>query len=259
MEQVSIQFLANSGVAVQYGLRRFLVDGIYGKNRFFTPPLKEIQKAVFGMDSPYRDMDYVLHTHRHTDHFSAAYLDEYAANNAVRRIFVPRSGPDPQSFLEDRAGLPKATRLGVLQEVELEPGQHASWQLETDCAVTYCRCRHLDHGTYPAVLHCAVLLTLGDRQLLFAADADPSEENAALFSSLGPLSAVFITPLFFVHPDGRKMLQRLAPKRIVLYHIPFAVDDSTGLRPLAEREVANYGPDLPSLVALTEPNQLMLL
>ena len=95
MEQVNIRFLANSGVYVQYRDCRFLVDGIYGKNRFFTPPLKEVQKAVFGMNSPYRDVDYVLHTHRHTDHFNAGYVDEYAVNNAVKRIFVPQGSPAP--------------------------------------------------------------------------------------------------------------------------------------------------------------------
>ena len=75
MATVSIQLVANSGVLVQYRGLRFLIDGIYGNNPYFTPPRKEIQKAVFGMNSPFRDVEFLLFTHRHTDHFDAAYTD----------------------------------------------------------------------------------------------------------------------------------------------------------------------------------------
>ena len=121
-----IQLAANSGVLVSFGGRRVLVDGIYGKNRFFSPPLKEVQRAVFGMDSPYRDVDFLLFTHRHTDHFDAAYTDEYARNNRVRGIYVPRVGADPASFLEDRRPLPKAAEQGVLHELSPEKEQALS-------------------------------------------------------------------------------------------------------------------------------------
>ena len=171
-----IQLAANSGVLVSFGGRRVLVDGIYGKNRFFSPPLKEVQRAVFGMDSPYRDVDFLLFTHRHTDHFDAAYTDEYARNNRVRGIYVPRAGADPASFLEDRRPLPKAAEQGVLHELSPEKEQALSIPLWDDCAATYVPTRHLDVQTYAAVRHSVVLLSIGRVRLLFVADADWSPE-----------------------------------------------------------------------------------
>jgi len=258
MSQVAIQLLANSGVYIQGCGLRFLVDGIYGKNRFFSPPLKEVQKAVFGMNSPYRNVNYLLHTHRHTDHFCAAYVNEYASNNTVDGIFVPRSSPDPDSFLEDRGALPKAALLGCLREISVGPGEVCRIPLKNGCEAAYVRCRHLDGNSYASVLHCGLLLTLGPQRFLFAADADSTEENLRAFQALGPLTAVFVTPLFFLHPAGRHMLEVLRPERVVLYHLPLAEDDVTKLRPLAQRELADYG-DMPfQLEALTEPNQTLL-
>lgn len=250
-----IQLAANSGVLVSFGGRRVLVDGIYGKNRFFSPPLKEVQRAVFGMDSPYRDVDFLLFTHRHTDHFDAAYTDEYARNNRVRGIYVPQAGADPASFLEDRRPLPKAAEQGVLHELSPEKEQALSIPLWDDCAATYVPTRHLDVQTYAAVRHCAVLLSIGRVRLLFAADADWSPENRERFLALGPLTAVFITPLFLLDPDGRCLLEQIMPEQVVLYHLPFQRDDVTGLRAVAEKELARSNPF--RLTALMEPGQML--
>ncbi|MDD5921835.1 MAG: hypothetical protein PUC44_01455 [Eubacteriales bacterium] len=255
MEAVSIQFVANSGVFVKYRGLSFLIDGIFGNNPYFTPPIKEIKKAVFGMNSPFRDVDFLLFTHRHTDHFSAVYADEYAANNRIRGLFVPRAGTDPHSYLEDQRPLPKAEAKGILYEIYLQVGERLCIPLADECSVTFMCSRHLDWKTYATVVHCSILLTLGTKQFLFAADADGSPENRELFCNLGSLTAIFVTPLFFVHPDGRHLLEAIHPETAVLYHIPFKADDVTGLRPMVEREL--QGEYSYHLKALTEPGQTL--
>lgn len=258
MEPVTLRLAANSGVLVEGGGLRLLVDGVYGENRYFTPPLKEVRKAVFGMDSLYRSLDYLLFTHRHVDHFSAVYADEYARNNeSLRGLAVPAPGEDPASFLEDRAPLPKALARGVLREVAPPEGGRCVLDLEEGCRVTYLRCGHLDGRTYGTVLHCAILLELGRHRILFAGDADASLENRALLADLGPLDAVLVTPLFYLHPEGRRILAALGGVTVI-DHLPFAEDDVTGLRPLAERVLRDYGRPGRDL-ALMEPGQTLLL
>ena len=91
MKELGVQLVANSGILVETGTLRILIDGIYGENRYFTPPLKEVRKAVFGMNSRYRGLDCLLFTHRHVDHFCAPYADEYAKNNRLWGLYVPRA------------------------------------------------------------------------------------------------------------------------------------------------------------------------
>lgn len=255
---MTLRWLANSGVLAEGEGLRLLVDGVYGENRYFTPPLKEVRKAVFGMDSAFRGLDYLLFTHRHTDHFSAVYADEYVRNNAsLRGLVVPAPGEDPAAFLEDRKPLPKALARGILREAAPPEGGRCVLDLAEGCRVTCLRCGHLDGGTYGTVIHCAILLEIGGCRILFAADADASEENRAAFSDLGPLDAVFVTPLFYLHPEGRRILAMLGGVT-VLYHLPFAEDDVTGLRPLAERILRDYGRPGRAL-AFMEPGQTLLL
>ena len=256
-KEIAIHLVANSGVLVTWGPYRFLVDGIYGKNRFFSPPQKEIQKAVFGMASFYRDVDAVLVTHRHTDHFDAAYVDEYAANNAVRGIYVPRASQDPDSFLEDRRPLPKAGAKGVLQEVSPAEGEDVSVSLGEGCRAVFLPTRHLDWKSYRAVLHCSLLLEMGGKRILLAADADHCAENQEIFRTWGPLDAVLVTPLFLSVSQGRRILEEMQPGQVVLYHIPFASDDVSKLRDLVSRQLMQTHAF--PLTALMEPEDRILL
>lgn len=254
---IEIHFLANSGVCICSENARFLVDAIYSENAYFTQPLKEIQKAVFGMGSPYQHADYVLHTHRHIDHFHAAWVDEYALNNRVKQLFVPQSSKILDGRFEDPFPLRKAAEKGVLQEVSLSLGQWETWQLENNYRVSYGRCPHLDASSYLGIMHCAVLLEVGMNRFLFAADADCSQETAELFTQAGALKAIFVTPLFFLRPEGREMLRQMKPENVILYHIPFAEDDITGLRVLVQRQLQQYGEAWGNLYALTEKKQTL--
>lgn len=258
-ETVSVRLIANAGVQVRWGGHRILLDGIYGQNRYFSPPQRSVQKAVFGMESPYRNVEYLLFTHRHVDHFDAPHADEYAQNNAaLRGVLVPAASPDEKSPLEDRRSLPKAAARGVLQQVSLQEGESQTYPLWPGCESVYLRCRHLDSGTYRSISHCAILLRCGQTRLLFAADADFSRENEELFHALCPLDVVFVTPLFYAAPNGRNMLERLNAARAVLYHIPFAQDDITHLQELTRSLLEENRSALPPATALLEPDQELL-
>ena len=53
---------------------RYLVDGIFGETEYFSPLPKSMKKACFGMGEEYRDIDHLLFTHRHLDHFHAGFV-----------------------------------------------------------------------------------------------------------------------------------------------------------------------------------------
>lgn len=256
-QDMTIQLIANSGVLVTCGPLRVLVDGVYGRSRYFSPPRREMELAAAGEPSVYRDADALLVTHRHGDHFDAAAVDAYAAHNRTAVVCVPRASGDPQSYFEDQRPLPQAAERGVLYEVCPEGAEQAVISLGAGARAEYLRTQHLDWKVYSSIVHCSLVLEAGGRRVLFAADADRSPENRERLSALGRLDAVFVTPLFFSYPSGRQCLEAMGAERVALYHIPFAPDDSSGLRRMAADQLARTYPF--PLTALMEPGDQLAL
>ena len=77
--------------------------------------------------------------------------------------------------------------------------------------------------------HACLLLTLGEKRVLFTADADYTLET---FPGLPPLDAVFVNPLFFRALRTGRFFQGALPARtICVYHVPFPEDDRAGCAP----------------------------
>lgn len=252
MSGLCLSFIANSGILIDDSSVRILTDGIYGKNPHFTLPRKDVQKAVFGMNSVYRDVDYLLFTHRHTDHFDAAYTDEYVKNNSVRGVYIPSASNVSDSYLEDQRQLKASGSKGILHEFMPEPEGPKLFEPESSIAISYYRTEHLDGKSYP-VVNAGILLEMSERRVFFAADSDCSEHNLDVLSAMGRLDCIFVTPLFLVHPFGRTIIDRIKPGRTVIYHLPDEADDSSGLRELSNK-VMNYDYCCP-VSAFTEEGQ----
>ena len=251
-KRLQLKSIGNCGVLITAEDRddaeSILVDGIFGDTPYFSPIPKEVKKACFGMGDAYRNIDHLVFTHRHQDHFYAGFVKAYVRSNRVHSVIVPSAGPDPMSYLEDRGSVKDVAAVCRLEEPAPEMGKCESFSLaessgQESLTADYICCRHLDSKTYPAVRHCAVLLTYGGRKLLFLADADTSEDNKALFTDIHEPDAVFVTPLFYLDPRGRQILKAMSPKRTFLYHIPFPKDDVTGLKALAEKLLGEHTED----------------
>ena len=234
MATVKIRFIANSSVLIDVGDCRLLIDGLYGNNPFFTPIRKEMKKAVFGMNSEYRDIDYLIFTHRHTDHFDAAYINEYVRNNNVKAVFATPASLDPNAYLEDRRRLDECEKRNILHEISFDTDNSVSFNLTDKIILTYYNMDHLDKNTYP-IPNAGVKIETDGSQLFFAGDADYSNDNARMFEQLQALDCIFITPLFLQHSAGRAIINKINPKRIVIYHLPDESYDNTSVLSICKR------------------------
>lgn len=237
-----IECIVNSAVLIHCGEEKILVDGIFGKTAYFSSLPADIKKACFGMGEKYRDIDYLLFTHRHEDHFYSGMVNAYVRNNRVRIVAVPEKSSDPGSMMEDREGIACAQAGGILCEIEdrqetIVPGASGNVSLRA------VRCRHLDPASFGNIRHYAFLIEGYGKKLLIAADADASEQNAEAFSSIKEPDAVLVTPLFFLNPAGRAILRKMQPKQTLIYHLPYQKDDITGVRELAENLAAEHAED----------------
>lgn len=251
-DEIQITLLGNTGILVTWGGVRLLVDGLYRPEDYpFSQVPEPLRENLLTGQAPLGEIHYLLFTHTHPDHFHAGDLSRYLAATPVRGLFLPRpSGGQETARISPRTPLfPLVSPVGGVGVFSPEPG----------IKVTAFNTGHMG-GQYRDMDNYCLLLRLGNRRLLITADADFRPDIFALAAEAAPLDAVVVNPLFYQHRLGQAIINDLLrPKALLLYHIPFDGDDTTGLRTMAERQ-QRRGHDLPYAVhALTEPAQTLRL
>lgn len=215
-------YLSNAAILLQYEGTKVLIDGLYRDNSGY---FSQLPIAVWdGMQKGIGElahMDYLLFTHSHADHFYEPYVLQYLQKNKVKGYALPCS---PDALHGCRAISFDGERKAVLAE---------------DITCRYLDIRHLDSRFYDVMNRCYLLEVRG-KKILFLGDADYQLEG---FKELAEeeIDIVFVTPVFYNHPFGRKILQEiLHVRKIILYHLPFPQEDTMQMEKMARRDIMRY-------------------
>jgi L-ascorbate metabolism protein UlaG (beta-lactamase superfamily) len=143
--------------------------------------------------------------------------------------------------------------------LDLQPGEAKQFPLSDNLTVTAIGAPHMG-PQYAAVKHHCFLLTIAGKHLLFTGDADHVPEYfVPALNGINP-DVVFVNPLFYHHANGRKIINEIfRPRTVVIYHMPFAKDDTTQLSHVVERDIKRYGQNgIQSLIFSQEKQRLYL-
>lgn len=71
MNELKITYIANAGLLISFSERTILIDGIHLFKPFgFSPVPEKVLNNIIKGEGLYKDMDYILFTHYHNDHFN---------------------------------------------------------------------------------------------------------------------------------------------------------------------------------------------
>ena len=214
-----VRYVANAGMLVTVEQRRFLIDAPIrnGIAPYPTSPPDE-RARLEAARPPYDNVDAILVTHWHDDHFSAEAVAAHL-NASGRTQFVS----SPQVVDLVRAVAPGlADRLRAILP---DPGQSVEIRVG-DVPVRVLRIRHNQSRRFPEQ-HVGFLI--GDSPtVLHVGDADPRADNFALLRNL-PKVDIVLLPFWYVMNEGNRrfVAASIAPRRIVAMHLP--PDEATGL------------------------------
>jgi L-ascorbate metabolism protein UlaG (beta-lactamase superfamily) len=208
-----VRYVANSGILVTISGRRFLIDAPIrdGIPPYATSSAGE-REALERARPPYDNVDVILITHWHEDHFSAEAVAAYLSNS-VRTILV--SSPEVIERVRQAAPSAVASRL----RAELPPPGGVSQVMLIDVPVHVLRLRHNPTRRLPEQ-HLGFLIG-ESKAVLHVGDADPSAENFARLKTLPPVDLAFL-PFWYVSDDEtrRMVAESIRPRRIIAMHIP---------------------------------------
>ena len=214
MEGVQIKLIANAGVLVEYRGCRYLVDGIHTNDylEFDGVPETLLGQMLCG-GGELADIDYLLFTHEHIDHFSAGLTQTYLQNNMVKGIVVPAQGGGRRAALKEYAELAGIACVAPV----LEDGQSVTLPLG-EATLTVAGMRHMGEQ-FRDVQSCSFLLDFDGKTLLFTGDSDhiPIWFERALAGK--HVDTLFVNPLFYLNSAGQHIIRKLAPKELVVYHL----------------------------------------
>ena len=254
--EIKATFLVNAAVLLEFGGTKMLIDGIYDEKGHCFSNLTAAQwEGLKKGKEEFSNIDYLLFTHEHGDHFSPKRVVEYLDYQLPKAIFMPKQGSMALNGLKKKAWnlkIPCALLDAVLcRKTVFRP--------EKNIRIRAFQTRHLDK-IYWDVPHFCYLVECGDKKLLFTGDVDFTKESFEELKDVS-LDAVFVNLLMSRSKEGRWLLRdgALRAKTKVVYHIPFEEDDKMYVRKFAEQELRTERENNGNAIFFLEAGQSCLL
>lgn len=257
-EEISVTLIANAGLLIQGKSRRFLIDGLHhDENQPFSIASKKKLNEVIDGSEEYKDVEYIMYTHCHSDHFSGKHTKAYLERNRIETLFLPHMGKDKERDTELESYL-----LGEdIHQMKLhgDVGELRTYKISGEVRIHAFKAIHMGEE-YKEEPHYCIVLGIGSHNILILGDADYDINTFKKALSGLSIHVMIINPLFFNHKSGRQIMTDLIrPEEIIIYHIPFEEDDVYGICRLTKRDMEKYQGVFPKVHALTEENQMIHL
>lgn len=236
---IDITLVANAGVLVEHGGTGLLVDGIHRQDGHPFSMVSESDLELMRLGGePFANLDYLLFTHEHPDHFTAPLVLEHVRQRPVRGMFLP---DEEQGSAELGRLFGHVREQGIFfRSLNMEPGQARHFALGYDLMVTAICARHMG-PQYQDIRNYCFLLSLGGMNVLFTGDGDHVAQYYELALRNVALDAVFVNPIFYHNPAGQVIINEIfRPRQVVVYHMPFAGEDTLNLEFMVGRDLSKY-------------------
>jgi len=241
--------VSNTAVLVVHKGVRILLDGLYkdlGKN--FTDLPEWAWKQMKQGKGELANVDYLLFSHSHYDHYYSPYFFEYMEKNEIKGLFLPP--------VDDTSGLAEAEAEYASKLLRLD--ENFEVVLDDEVTMKNFTVRHIDKQFYDIPNQC-IRLDVAGTKLTFFSDADYHEE-AFLEAKDFQCDIAFVTPIFYNSSKGRRILRDiLGVRKVVIYHLPSPDDDRFLYYKMAERDAQKYAQPDEEVIVWNETGQAIAL
>jgi len=249
---IQLMLIANAGILIQYYDTLLLLDGIQSEGDYpfsKTPPevlsqmLSNTSKGIFN------NIDYLIFSHSHPDHFSPDIVAEYLQHNQVKRLFLPAVTNHRVTKL-----MQTVNQLNIpFWTFKMERGNTHQYKISKGINLTALCTRHMPQLFDKDLCNC-IVLSFQDLNILFLTDCSCKEKEYLKVFQQENIHTVFVNPYFYHDPIGYSILKDyISPKQIVIYHIPFKNDDKIHIRSLVNQDIKKHPKD--NVTIFKEPFQ----
>lgn len=231
-----VLLLANAGVLLHLNGKSILIDGLHNeKTQRFSAVSPALQQAVLAGEGVFSHIDYMLVTHDHPDHASAALTNRFLKAHTETLLLTPQRG------LLHKDNVREITRAQ----------EHVVFGRDS---FLFQRVTH-DGQEFKNIPNYAIIGEIDEKRFVLFGDAgvDKTLLSHTVFHTHFHLALLNFP--FLTLTRGREIIQSLAPEEAVIFHLPFAQDDINGYLDAARRAREKFESALPPLHVLTSEMQ----
>lgn len=246
--KVQIRFLANEGIMIYTNKRKVLIDALHRGNDSLAAPVDEdtLEKIVSGSE-PFKGADLLLFTHEHADHFDRDLTVRAMNANPALMLVGPRAVTEAVRTSEDLAE--EASRriwtmdmtLGGRSQLHIRDISVEAAGLEHDATGKDCQVNN------------AYLICVGGKRILHVGDAKAVPESFEGITEDAKGADAMIVPFTYAGiPDARDIIASLAPKKLMITHMPDKTKDTDNWNEKAHMAYKQNESSLPPTIFLEE-------
>ncbi len=217
MGKINITLSANAGLAIDICGKRIWVDALHSKK---VPTFSAVSPELFAkvMTAPaFEKPDAICYTHDHPDHFSREMTIKAMERWPSAKAFLPQQRFAQQILVE-----------GECPEYVLD-----------DVTLRFLRLPH-EGAQYAGVTHYGLLILSSQGNVLVTGDCAVAAPELMQAVEGIRLDVAILDFPWLTLGKGRAALEALAPRQILLYHLPFSEDDENGYRASAAKAVSRW-------------------
>lgn len=213
---VEITYIANEGVLISSGGKQVLIDGLhreYGPEYAFLPAAE--REKIETAKAPFDQIDLVLVSHRHLDHFHPESIGRHLQHNSKAVLVSSQQVVDEveknfKDFQVIRSRVTAAT----------PPWKERVAMRVAGVDFEILRLRH-GTGRNAEIQNLGHIIKIGGKKLLHVGDADTAVENVEKFNlDEEGIDIAFLPDWFLLGTEGQSLVrEHIKPRQIIAVHV----------------------------------------
>ena len=218
-----LTYVSNAGVMLQCNNNKILIDGLCNSMLpIYKNPSNEVKEFMISGVNPFDNIDALLFTHNHTDHFDAESTASLLKHNKDTFMLAPQ-----KVVMEIKQRIPYAESNKL---IKLDDSLGRTEGININGIYIQSISMLHDGKEYEDVNNLAYLVDIGGKRVLHVGDAKPIEGNYRYLDLTNKNIDLLIAPFPYIGlPSARQVIEKyIKPRKIAAVHLPYRELDSYG-------------------------------
>ena len=220
--KVKVTFIANEGVMIEFEDQKVMIDGInvFGNLGGWVSPTNAQLLAIENGEPPYDDIDVIMVTHNHGDHYANSAIQNYLTDHPNTKLIVPTTvAPNFSGFTSQ------------LVDFDVNKFERISL-IVNSISVDVLEIEHFDQFgfDFSGEESLAYIVTMNGKKIFHTGDIDYVDSQLDVFNLIADDITAVVIPTFgdLVNPANRDaLINNVAPGQIICSHFNVSMMSTT--------------------------------